>query len=321
MSCDIPPGIRRPWQVFEDLMQRLVKDAKYDSLYPAARAQLSSWRGKGAMQAFLDLEEVEQRMFIDVSLAELAAYVLWRTSIRVRPFRVKRCKPDSARSELLQRRRTPELRLQDEWGQLASEEKANWAVEDPRAVLAGEDRWAPLLASGAVSFGESNHRQSENRGACEQRSEKGKDHGEAVVAAQSTVSAVDDFLCQSPPLLKAQPRDSKGRWLSPKLRENKDVATKVSEHKNTPPTQSAVEADADNGVAVLVGEDISTTPEASQHLLNGLNQLDSSAVKRARRGNMKGHSHLSSKLVALKGLLSEAKEQQQNLEARLRTRA
>jgi len=104
-------------------MQRLVKDAKYDSLYPAARAQLSSWRGKGAMQAFLDLEEVEQRMFIDVSLAELAAYVLWRTSIRVRPFRVKRCKPDSARSELLQRRRTPELRLQDEWGQLASEEK------------------------------------------------------------------------------------------------------------------------------------------------------------------------------------------------------
>lgn len=142
-----------------------------------------------------------------------------------------------------------------------------------------------------------------------------------MVAAQSTVSAVDDFLCQSPPLLKAQPRDSKGRWLSPKLRENKDVATKVSEHKNTPPTQSAVEADADNGVAVLVGEDISTTPEASQHLLNGLNQLDSSAVKRARRGNMKGHSHLSSKLVALKGLLSEAKEQQQNLEARLRTRA
>mmetsp|Transcript_67978 Transcript_67978/g.141944 ORF Transcript_67978/g.141944 Transcript_67978/m.141944 type:complete len:654 (+) Transcript_67978:104-2065(+) len=156
-SPELPLGVRRPWEVFRDLESRLdivgrsgLRNSPRTARAVARRA--ANLRRYGAMVAFTKLEQDLQLAYAEVSLSELAAYVAWRKSAAAEEVMRKE-------ANLLCRKRSTELRLQEAWRCLDEEERNVWMPEDnPRAVLADEAWLAPLLqaseGSSAVPVGE-----------------------------------------------------------------------------------------------------------------------------------------------------------------------
>jgi len=98
---------------------------------------LAAVQARGAHSAFMEeLPEEQQRTYAEVSLMELSAYVCWRR----------------AQASRINCGETP-IEFEAAWDLLDCDDKAEWVPEDPRAVLASDDLWAPLLADGPPACG------------------------------------------------------------------------------------------------------------------------------------------------------------------------
>ena len=131
-SPAIPPTIRRPWQVFEeDLEDRLADAPGHGSeVMGGVRERLASVHAKGAKDGFKRIPEHEQRTYAEVSFSELSAYVCWRREQVARQ----------------QHGEVPvDTDLEAAWDLLDGSDKPDWVPEFPRAVLAADPQWAPLL--------------------------------------------------------------------------------------------------------------------------------------------------------------------------------
>ena len=124
MSELVPLTIRRPWQVFEEDLREKLEDAECHGkrLNRATRMNLTTVQGRGARVAFGSLAEKLQRFYVEVSIKELAAYVSWQGRVGC------------------------SLGLAAEWDALECDDKCEWVHENPRAVLAADPTWTPLLA-------------------------------------------------------------------------------------------------------------------------------------------------------------------------------
>ncbi|CAE8661741.1 unnamed protein product [Polarella glacialis] len=133
-SSAVPPTIRRPWRVFEEDLEDKLADASSQGgeVVASVRERLASVQAKGAQAAFMGLPEDQQRGYAEVSMLELSAYVCWRQS------QAARQNSDAP----------PATEFEAAWDILDCDDKAEWVPEDPRAVLAADGQWAPLLADG-----------------------------------------------------------------------------------------------------------------------------------------------------------------------------
>lgn len=148
-SADVPLGVRRPWQVFEDKQWASMSAAGVASF---AVGQRSTSRADLARESFSKLPHQRQLDFAEASLRELAAYVRWRKGRLQQPQESGLGEAGGAPEPLLRRKRPVELQLQTQWSQLDADTKAEWLPaedEDPRRALAEDGRWAPLLAATA----------------------------------------------------------------------------------------------------------------------------------------------------------------------------
>eukprot|EP00929_Paragymnodinium_shiwhaense_P021561 TRINITY_DN14028_c0_g2_i2.p1 TRINITY_DN14028_c0_g2~~TRINITY_DN14028_c0_g2_i2.p1 ORF type:complete len:364 (-),score=89.82 TRINITY_DN14028_c0_g2_i2:675-1766(-) len=136
-SASILSTIRRPWRVFEEDLEDKLADAGSQNLevLQEARDQLAALQAKGAKAAFSELPEEQQRMYAEVSLTELAAFVCFQ--------RKKAAQQLGATDE--------PGKVEALWDTMPLDEKAEWCPEDPRAVLSQESKWANLLADGPVT--------------------------------------------------------------------------------------------------------------------------------------------------------------------------
>jgi len=137
-SPAIPPTIRRPWRVFEEDLEDKLADVSAQGLPvdPLVRDQLGKVQARGAQAAYLTLPEDEQRNYVEVSLMELGAYVCWRRKQALH----KSCGDDLDGYYAA-------------WDALDCDMKGEFVPEDPRAVLAEDGIWAPLLADGPPACG------------------------------------------------------------------------------------------------------------------------------------------------------------------------
>eukprot|EP00929_Paragymnodinium_shiwhaense_P021562 TRINITY_DN14028_c0_g2_i3.p1 TRINITY_DN14028_c0_g2~~TRINITY_DN14028_c0_g2_i3.p1 ORF type:complete len:658 (-),score=180.92 TRINITY_DN14028_c0_g2_i3:158-2131(-) len=136
-SASILSTIRRPWRVFEEDLEDKLADAGSQNLEvpQEVRDQLAAVQAKGAKAAFSELPEEEQRMYAEVSLTELAAFVCFQ---RKKAAQQLGAADEPGKAEAL-------------WDTMPLDDKAEWCPEDPRAVLAQESKWANLLADGPVT--------------------------------------------------------------------------------------------------------------------------------------------------------------------------
>lgn len=141
-SAELPLGVRRPWEVFQDLEDKLVDIRDRETVgddekryYSELRKELST---NGALVEFLNLPEAVQCAIANVSLHELAAYVRWHAA------QDGSAVAASSASQVMR---------QTSWSSLDDAAKAAWSVENPRGVLSADARWAPLLAEGAPPCG------------------------------------------------------------------------------------------------------------------------------------------------------------------------
>jgi len=79
----------------------------------------------------------QQRIYAEVSLLELSAFVRWRRG------QASRSQNDGAAS----------TDFEAAWDLLDWDDKSEWVPEDPRSVLACDTMWAPLLADGPPACG------------------------------------------------------------------------------------------------------------------------------------------------------------------------
>lgn len=74
----IPLTIRRPWRVFEeDIVDKLDESGWCDEVMVYVSEQCARIHAEGALAAFAGLSENQKRIYVDVSLVELSAYVCW----------------------------------------------------------------------------------------------------------------------------------------------------------------------------------------------------------------------------------------------------
>ncbi|CAK0796378.1 unnamed protein product, partial [Prorocentrum cordatum] len=137
-SSQIPPTIRRPWRVFEEDLEDKLEDTEgeTEAVLAITRERLASVQARGAPAAFAQLSQDLQRTFVEVSIVELAAFVSFQ------------------RQQVQSGGATGEEAAAAAWDTLDCEAKAEWVPEDPRAALALDARWAPLLADGPPQRGE-----------------------------------------------------------------------------------------------------------------------------------------------------------------------
>ena len=107
----VPFTIRRPWRVFEEDLQDKIASAQSEG------EQVAAVLARGAQVAFTELPQELQQTYTDVSLMELAAYMLWQNS----------------HSE-----------NKGDWDLLDSDTKADWVPDDPRTVITSDPLFAPL---------------------------------------------------------------------------------------------------------------------------------------------------------------------------------
>ena len=130
LSTAVPVSILRPWQVYAEHLEDQLADAVATlgggEADPVIQARLNAVHAQGAREAFLDQPVDVQRIYVDVSSAELSAYVVWqRAQQRMRNF-------DAA------------------WDDLVLDDKAGWMPEDHRAALTCDAFWADFLPDDAV---------------------------------------------------------------------------------------------------------------------------------------------------------------------------
>eukprot|EP00812_Abedinium_dasypus_P008555 NODE_230_length_1777_cov_383.021487.p1 GENE.NODE_230_length_1777_cov_383.021487~~NODE_230_length_1777_cov_383.021487.p1 ORF type:complete len:482 (-),score=131.56 NODE_230_length_1777_cov_383.021487:70-1515(-) len=129
----IPPTIRRPWRVFEeDIEDKLVDAASQGAaeIDEGSLERLAAVPARGTQAAFAALPEEQQRQYAEVSIMELAAFVSWR-------------KEQIAKGPV----NGPTGEFEAAWDILDCYEKAEWLPDDPRAALAMDPEWAPLLVA------------------------------------------------------------------------------------------------------------------------------------------------------------------------------
>ena len=107
----VPFTIRRPWRVFEEDLQDKIASAQSEG------EQVAAVLARGAQVAFTELPQELQQTYTDVSLKELAAYILWQDS-------------------------HSENKM--DWDLLDSDTKADWVPDDPRTVITSDPLFAPL---------------------------------------------------------------------------------------------------------------------------------------------------------------------------------
>ena len=126
-SVAVPATIRRPWQIFEQyLADRIDEDYDSDGSGKAdVRAQWSSVQTVGAEIALAVLTEREQRVYVDLSLQEVSAYVCWQRAV----FKCSGRFSDPS-----------------DWDKLDIDVKIDWLPGgDWRRIIAEEAVFAPLL--------------------------------------------------------------------------------------------------------------------------------------------------------------------------------
>lgn len=129
-SPAIPPTVRKPWQVFEEDLEEKLSDAQsQDEFADNLRERLRKVQARGALAAFLNEPEETQRQYAEISVMELSAYVNWRS------------KQDGPNLDTA-------TEFEAAWDILDGDDKATWLPEDPRAFLAADAMWAPLLVDG-----------------------------------------------------------------------------------------------------------------------------------------------------------------------------
>ncbi|CAK0826405.1 unnamed protein product, partial [Prorocentrum cordatum] len=110
----IPPTIRSPRRVFEDLEDEMEEATnKNEEELAALRARWGTAQSMGASAAYAQLPQAQRNTYEDTTIAELAAYANF---LRYAALCSLNC-----------------------------EEMADWLTEDPKAMLAADPRWAPLL--------------------------------------------------------------------------------------------------------------------------------------------------------------------------------
>ena len=144
-SVDIPHNIRRPWHVFEDDLQ----DTLHSNATPALRRLSDLATEIGAWAVFPGRAVQEQRLYADVALSELSAYVHWRCH--------KAMKLGNVTAGTAERT-SLEANWDMEWDLLQEKDKVEWVPKHPRRFLEGHDRWAPLLADGSPPCGSAGDR-------------------------------------------------------------------------------------------------------------------------------------------------------------------
>jgi hypothetical protein len=122
LNSALPMSIRRPWQVFEhDLMKKT---------NIVVREQMLQVLSQGAQAAFMTLKEKQKLAYVEQSLQDLSAYSCWRRS---------RIALHSGGDDSVS------LNFEKEWDDMNAVEKSKWIPLNPRAVLAADETWAPLL--------------------------------------------------------------------------------------------------------------------------------------------------------------------------------
>jgi hypothetical protein len=135
-SSQIPATIRRPWRVYEEDLEDTLEDTYTEDpeALAAVRDGLSAVQARGAVAAFRGLTQDLQRTYAEVSLLELSAFVCYSRA---------QMQQGGTRHDIV-----------TAWDTLDCDSKADWVPESPRAALAVESRWAPLLADGPPQCGD-----------------------------------------------------------------------------------------------------------------------------------------------------------------------
>ena len=76
---EVPPAVRSPWKIYEDEVAVFAAEVPD---CPARRNFMSPILARGVLPVFLELEEENQRMWVDAALTELAAFVRWRRRLQ-----------------------------------------------------------------------------------------------------------------------------------------------------------------------------------------------------------------------------------------------
>eukprot|EP00439_Symbiodinium_sp_Y106_P045929 s3190_g5.t2 len=94
---------------------------------------------RGALAVFLEISDLDQRFYAEVSLEELSAFSCWRQKQELRQ------RQDDSDDEC-------GWQLEDDWDMLDGGEKVEWVPEDPRKTLASDPagQWLALLEHGPV---------------------------------------------------------------------------------------------------------------------------------------------------------------------------
>ena len=124
----VPPGIRRPWNVFHEDVLYVIEDDKDVSSGSLVtyREELRAVQKLGALRAFQALPDRRQRMYAEVSLLELASFAAW-----------------SATSDY-----ATEAERAAAWAGLDADTKADHVPSrrDCRALLAKDPTWHVFIA-------------------------------------------------------------------------------------------------------------------------------------------------------------------------------
>ncbi|CAE8599864.1 unnamed protein product [Polarella glacialis] len=128
---EVPASIRLPWRAFEEDLESKFEDASsHGCADPVLGEKISAAQAKGAQGTFMELPKDVRRCYNEVSVLEFSAYVCWQRSHAAR----------QQNGEV-----PPATELDEAWDNLDCDEKAEWVPENPRAVLAEDGHWSPLL--------------------------------------------------------------------------------------------------------------------------------------------------------------------------------